>query len=166
VVTQLQRFRDAQAQRGSGFECALAEIQGGRKRGHWIWYVFPQLAGLGHSGMSQTYGIDGVAEADAYLRDPLLRGRLLTITIALVEQLRRGVSLESLMNSPIDVMKLVSSMTLFGEVARRLHAAEHLNDYDSLARLADEVLAKADAQRYPPCAFTLGQLGPDDGRKP
>ena len=120
--------------------------------------MFPQLAGLGHSGMSQTYGIDGVAEAEAYLRDPLLRGRLLTITIALVEQLRRGVSLESLMNSPIDAMKLVSSMTLFGHVARRLDAAEHLNDYDSLARVADEVLAKADAQGYTPCAFTLDRL--------
>jgi uncharacterized protein (DUF1810 family) len=158
VGTQLQRFKDAQAQRGSGFESALAEIQSGRKRGHWIWYVFPQLAGLGHSGMSQTYGIDGVAEAEAYLRDPLLRGRLLTITIALVEQLRRGVSIESVMNSSIDATKLVSSMTLFGHVARRLRAADHLNDYASLARLAGEVLAKADAQGFPPCAFTLGQL--------
>ena len=156
--TQLQRFTDAQSQRGSGFESALAEIQSGRKRGHWIWYVLPQLAGLGHSGMSQTYGIDGVAEAESYLRDPLLRGRLLTITIALVEQLRRGVSLESLMNSSIDAMKLVSSLTLFGHVARRLHAVEHLDDYASLARVADEVLAKADAQGYPPCAFTLGRL--------
>jgi len=165
-MPRLNRFHEAQSSAYAGYDAALTEIRAGGKRGHWIWYEFPQLAGLGHSGMSQTYGIDGVAEADAYLRDPLLRGRLLTITIALVEQLRRGVSLESLMNSPIDVMKLVSSMTLFGEVARRLHAAEHLNDYDSLARLADEVLAKADAQRYPPCAFTLGQLAPDDGRKP
>jgi len=155
---RLQRFKDAQAQRGSGFESALAEIQGGRKLGHWIWYVFPQLAGLGTSPMSQTYGIAGVAEAEAYLRDPLLRGRLLTITLAVVEQLRRGVSIESLMNSSIDAMKLVSSMTLFGHVARRLHAAEKLGDYASLARIADEVLAKADAQGYPPCAFTLDRL--------
>jgi len=154
----LQRFKDAQSQRGSGFESALAEIQGGRKLGHWIWYVFPQLAGLGHSGMAQTYGIDGVAEAEAYLRDPLLRGRLLTIALAVAEQLRRGVSLDSLMNSPIDAMKLVSSMTLFGHVAKRLQAAEHLHDCASLARIADEVLAKADAQRYPPCAFTLSRL--------
>ena len=155
---RLQRFKDAQAQRGSGFESALAEIQGGRKLGHWIWYVFPQLAGLGTSPMSQTYGIAGVAEAEAYLRDPLLRGRLLTITLAVVEQLRRGVSIESLMNSSIDAMKLVSSMTLFGHVARRLHAAEQLNDYASLARLADEVVATADAERYLPCAFTLSRL--------
>jgi uncharacterized protein (DUF1810 family) len=154
----LQRFKDAQDQRGSGFESALAEMQSGRKRGHWIWYVFPQLAGLGHSRMSQIYGIDGVAEAEAYLRDPLLRGRLLTITIALVEQLRRGVSLESLMNSSIDATKLVSSMTLFGHVAKRLEAAERLDDCASVARITDEVLADADRQGYPPCAFTLGRL--------
>jgi uncharacterized protein (DUF1810 family) len=154
----LQRFKDAQAQRGSGFESALSEIQSGRKRGHWVWYVFPQLAGLGQSAMSQRYGIDGIAEAEAYLRDPLLRGRLLTIALAVAEQLRRGVSIESLMNSPIDAAKLVSSMTLLGIVAKRLHATEKENDYAALARIADEVLAKADAEGYPPCSFTLNQL--------
>jgi uncharacterized protein (DUF1810 family) len=154
----LQRFKDAQSQRGSGFGAALAEMQSGRKRGHWIWYVFPQLAGLGQSAMSQTYGIDGVAEADAYLRDPLLRRRLLTIALAVAEQLRHGVSLESLMNSSIDATKLVSSMTLFGRVARRLQGTEGLDEYVSLARIADEVLAKADAEGYPPCAFTLSRL--------
>ena len=87
---RLQRFTDAQDQRGSGFESALAEMQSGRKRGHWIWYVFPQLAGLGQSSMAQIYGIDGVAEAEAYLRDPILRRRLLTIALAVAEQLRRG----------------------------------------------------------------------------
>jgi uncharacterized protein (DUF1810 family) len=158
VGAQLQRFKDAQSQRGSGFESALAEIQRGRKLGHWIWYVFPQLAGLGHSGMAQTYGIDGVAEAEAYLRDPLLRGRLLTITLAVAEQLRSGVSLESLMNSSIDALKLVSSMTLFGHLAKRLQAAENLRDCASLARIADEVLVKADAEGYLPCAFTLDRL--------
>jgi len=159
MSADLQRFKDAQDQRGSGFESALAEMQSGRKRGHWIWYVFPQLAGLGQSAMSRTYGIDGIAEAEAYLRDPLLRGRLLTIALAVAEQLRRGVSIESLMNSPIDATKLVSSMTLFGHVARRLLETEGLDDYASLARIADEVLAKADAEGYPPCAFTVDRLG-------
>jgi uncharacterized protein (DUF1810 family) len=158
MSADLQRFKDAQSYRGSGFDAALADMQSGRKRGHWIWYVFPQLAGLGQSTMSQTYGIDGIAEAEEYLRDPVLRGRLLTMTIAVSEQLRRGVSIESLMNSSIDATKLVSSMTLFGNVAKRLHAAERLDDYASLARLADEVLAIADAQGYPPCAFTLDRL--------
>jgi uncharacterized protein (DUF1810 family) len=155
---RLQRFTDAQDQRGSGFESALAEMQSGRKRGHWIWYVFPQLAGLGQSSMAQIYGIDGVAEAEAYLRDPILRRRLLTIALAVAEQLRRGVSLESLMNSSIDATKLVSSMTLFGHVAKRLHATEGLDEYASLAQIADNVLGKADAEGYPPCTFTLGRL--------
>ena len=156
--SRLQRFKDAQDQRGSGFESALAEMQSGRKRGHWIWYVFPQLAGLGLSAMSQTYGIDGVAEAEAYLRDQTLRRRLLTSTLAVAERLRRGVSIASLMNSSIDATKLVSSMTLFGAVAKRLHASEQIDEYASFARLADEVLAKADAEGYPRCAFTLGRL--------
>src|SRR5262245_13082134 len=102
-------------------------MQRGRKRGHWIWYVFPQLAGLGHSSMSQIYGIDGIAEAEAYVRDPVLRGRLLTITLAVAAQLRRGVSIESLMSSSIDAAKLISSMTLFGAVANRLHETEHVD---------------------------------------
>jgi uncharacterized protein (DUF1810 family) len=155
---RLQRFRDAQDQRGSGFESALAEIQRGRKLGHWIWYVFPQLAGLGQSAMSQRYGLDGVAEAEAYLRDLILRRRLLTITLAVAEQLRKGVSLESLMNSSIDATKLVSSMTLFADVAKRLQVADGLDEYASLARVADEVLAKADAEGYLPCAFTRSRL--------
>jgi len=154
----LQRFKDAQDQRGSGFEAALAEMQSGRKRGHWIWYVFPQLAGLGHLAMSQRYGIDGIAEAEAYLRDPLLRGRLLTIMLAVAEQLRRGASIESLMNSSIDATKLIASMTLFGNIAKRLHATEEESDYASLAGIADEVLARADAEGHPPCTFTLNQL--------
>jgi uncharacterized protein (DUF1810 family) len=155
---RLQRFKDAQDQRGSGFEAALAEMQSGRKRGHWIWYVFPQLSGLGRSAMSQAYGIEGVAEAEAYLRDPILRRRLLTIALAVVEQLRRGVSIGSLMNSSIDATKLVSSMTLFGHVAKRLQATERVDDYASLAGLADEVLAKAEAEGYKRCQFTLDGL--------
>jgi len=154
----LQRFKDAQQRRGSGFEAALSEIQSGRKQGHWIWYVFPQLAGLGHSAASREFGIDGVAEAEAYLRDPLLRSRLLTITIAVEEQLRQRISLESLMNSSIDVMKLVSSLTLFSRVAKRLRAEEGLSDYASLARIADTILAKADAQGYLPCQFTRDRV--------
>ena len=155
---RLQRFTDAQQQRGSGFEAALSEIQSGGKRGHWIWYVFPQLAGLGQSPAAREYGIQGLEEAQAYLRDPLLRSRLLTIAIAVLEQLRKRVSLESLMNSSIDATKLVSSMTLFGAVARKLHAAEGLGDYASLAAVSDDILERADAQGYPRCPFTLARL--------
>jgi uncharacterized protein (DUF1810 family) len=70
--SRLQRFKDAQDRPPSGFDAALAEMRAGAKRSHWIWYVFPQLAGLGSSAASLTYGLDGRAEAEEYLRDPVL----------------------------------------------------------------------------------------------
>ena len=62
----LQRFHDAQADSDSGFKTALAEMRSGRKRKHWIWYIFPQLAGLGRSGVAQYYGIQDLEEACEY----------------------------------------------------------------------------------------------------
>ena len=85
----LDRFRRAQAQSVDGFNTALGELQAGRKRSHWIWYIFPQLAGLGSSAMADRYALQGVAEAMEYLRDAMLRGRLLALTHALVTQLQR-----------------------------------------------------------------------------
>jgi uncharacterized protein (DUF1810 family) len=155
MSVRLDRFKHAQAEPGTGFESALSEIRSGGKRGHWIWYIFPQLAGLGYSSASRTYGIDGVAEAEEYLRDPLLRSRLLTMTSAVADQLARGVPLERVMGSSIDATKLVSSMTLFSNVARRLHESEPLDEYASLARVADVIV---DAAGVPPCRFTLDRL--------
>src|SRR6185295_14541875 len=107
----------------SGIAAALAEIDAGQKRGHWIWYVFPQLAGLGRSDMSQAYGIDGVGEAVEYLRDAVLRARLLSMVSALVAQRRTGSTrLTDIMASRLDAAKVMSSMTLFAAVASRLHA--------------------------------------------
>jgi len=144
----------------AGFESALAEIRAGGKRSHWIWYVFPQLAGMGHSAMSQTYGLDGIDEAEAYLRDPLLRSRLLTISSAIAEQSDRQPRpiLGRVMGASIDVAKLVSSMTLFGAIAKRLHAAEGLDEYASMAHVAERILVAAAAEGYPPCQFTLSRL--------
>src|ERR1700687_3097880 len=71
-VTRLERFKQAQDRQDSGFECALAEMQTDCKQGHWIWYVFPQLSGLGTSHLSQRYGINDLAEAAEYLHDPVL----------------------------------------------------------------------------------------------
>lgn len=161
-MSRLQRFKDAQDRPGSGFESALSEIRAGGKRGHWMWYVFPQLSGLGHSAASRTYGIEGIAEAEDYLRDPLLRSRLLTIATVVAEQVeQRGRhSLEWLMGSSIDATKLVSSLTLFGEVANQLHVAEGLDEYASIARVAKRILAVAAAEGYPPCQFTLSHLHP------
>jgi uncharacterized protein (DUF1810 family) len=159
VALQLQRFREAQDQAVSGFESALSEIREGGKRTHWIWYVFPQLSGLGQSPASITYGLSGIAEASEYLRDPFLRSRLLTIASAVAEQAgQRKVSLSKLMGSSIDAKKLVSSMTLFGNLAQQLHAEEAVDEYASLARVAGEILAVAGAEGYPPCQFTLARL--------
>ena len=157
---RLQRFKDAQDQPMAGFESALAEIRAGGKRSHWIWYVFPQLAGMGHSAMSHTYGLDGIDEAEAYLRDPLLRSRLLTIISAIAEQIDRQPRpiLGRVMGASIDVAKLVSSMTLFGAIAKRLHAAEGLDECASMAHVAERILVAAAAEGYPPCQFTLTRL--------
>src|ERR1017187_1422137 len=106
-MSGLERFRIAQDQSGSGFEAALAEIHDGGKRGHWIWYIFPQLTGLGMSSMSRTYAIRDVVEAKAYLRDEVLGSRLVTITTTVAEQVSWRTSLEVLMGSSIDAQKLV-----------------------------------------------------------
>jgi uncharacterized protein (DUF1810 family) len=156
----LDRFRSAQARSVDGFDTALAELKAGRKRSHWIWYIFPQLAGLGSSAMAVRYGLRGAAEAMDYLRDATLRGRLLALTNTLVTQLhgRPAPALRELMGSEIDALKLVSSMTLFGEVARRLGQVEPLADYEKLAANADAILAIASQQGFEECAATRGEL--------
>ena len=154
----LARFTEAQDRPGSGFDAALREIQTGAKQGHWIWYVFPQLSGLGMSSVSRTYGIHGLAEAEDYLRDVTLRSRLLTIATAVAAHLSQGVSVETLMGSSTDALKLVSSLTLFGYAARELHAAEGLAEYGTLARVAAAVLNAAELQGYGPCEYTLSRL--------
>ena len=152
----LDRFLAAQA---SDYDTALRELTSGRKESHWIWYIFPQLSGLGMSHMSQTYAIRDRDEAVAYLHHPLLSARLLEIATAVAEQLGTGVALGSLMGSSIDANKLVSSMTLFAEVGHTRPAGEGAASATALARTADAILAAAEAQGYSRCAFTLRQLG-------
>jgi uncharacterized protein (DUF1810 family) len=161
---ELDRYRSAQDRPGAGYAEALAEIRAGGKQGHWIWYVFPQLYGLGTSSLSRAYGIRGVDEAEAYLRDPVLRSRLLEITDAVARQLEAGRSLEAVMGSSIDVLKLVSSLTLFGGVARRLMLDESSPEYGALARVASTIVAQAAARGYPSCARTLAALESDQRR--
>lgn len=107
----LQRFLDAQQE---DYMQALAEVKNGKKRSHWIWYIFPQLKGLGMSYNSQYYGISGKEEAKAYLEHPVLGARLREITKALLDQ--HDVSVQKVFGS-LDAMKVLSSMTLFREVA-------------------------------------------------
>lgn len=103
----LERFKKAQAR---DYARALQEIKNGRKRSHWIWYIFPQLKTLGYSANAQYYGIANLAEAKAYLQDPLLRQRLIDITQALLQH--AGQSPEVILGG-IDAMKVRSCMTLF-----------------------------------------------------
>lgn len=157
----VMRFLEAQDQRSAGYASALAEIRSGGKQGHWIWYVFPQLAGLGQSAASVRYGIVDLPEARSYLQNETLRSRLLTITAAVAKQASGGYPLSAVMGSSIDVMKLVSSLTLFAHVARQLHAVEHLDAYHEFATTAENLLATATTQGYPACRFTLGRLEAD-----
>jgi uncharacterized protein (DUF1810 family) len=111
----LTRFHDAQnAGVPPALEVALAELRSGGKRSHWIWFVLPQLRSLGRSANAQLYGIADLAEARAYLADPLLHQRLEAVMEAIKEQLNQpGQSLEQLMGGGLDAAKTVSSLTLF-----------------------------------------------------
>jgi uncharacterized protein (DUF1810 family) len=104
----LQRFRSAQA---GTYEAALGELRAGHKRGHWIWFVFPQAAGLGTSEMSRRYAIGSLAEARAYLADAVLGPRLDACCEALLA-LGGDAAIDTVMGG-IDALKLCSSMTLF-----------------------------------------------------
>jgi uncharacterized protein (DUF1810 family) len=106
----LSRFLEAQ--RGSYAE-ALAEIRSGAKRSHWMWFLFPQIAGLGHSPMAQRYAIRDEAEAIAYLAHPVLGARLREITAALE---KISVPDADRVFGGTDTMKLRSSLTLFAYV--------------------------------------------------
>lgn len=105
----LQRFIDAQNERQT-YERALAELRAGRKTSHWMWFVFPQLAGLGQSEMSRHYAIGSLEEARAYLDHPLLGPRLIECCEALLSHYEE--SAEQVLGG-IDAIKLRSSMTLF-----------------------------------------------------
>jgi uncharacterized protein (DUF1810 family) len=92
-------------------ERAVAELRAGRKQGHWMWFVFPQLRGLGHSPTAQRYAISGLAEAQAYAADPQLGARLREAAQALLALGPEASAVDVL--GPIDAMKLRSCATLF-----------------------------------------------------
>ncbi len=108
----LQRFVDAQDR---VYAAVLDELGHGQKRTHWMWFVFPQLAGLGHSPMAQRYAISGLDEASAYLAHPVLGPRLRECTER--ANAVAGRSAHDIFSSPDD-MKFQSSMTLFAEVEK------------------------------------------------
>ena len=154
----IERFKLAQDQPEAGFDRALSELRAGQKTSQWMWYVFPQFGGLGQSETSRFYAIQSVAEALEYLRDPLLRTRLLLIASEVVRQHRAGVALRQLMGSPVDLLKLVSSMTLFGAVTRKMPPTGSDDACLQIAHAAEEILQEAKAEGYPPCQYTLKRI--------
>jgi uncharacterized protein (DUF1810 family) len=134
----LERFLQAQ-DRGT-YEQALGELRAGAKRSHWMWFVFPQVAGLGRSATAQQYAISGLPEAQAYLDHPVLGPRLVECAQALLDL---GTTDAVRVLGPVDAVKLRSSMTLFeraepeagvfGAVLDRFFAGER--DEATLTRL-------------------------------
>jgi uncharacterized protein (DUF1810 family) len=106
-MKDINRFLEAQE---TTYQQALQEVKSGRKTSHWIWYIFPQIEGLGQSYASHYYGIEDIEEAKAYLQQPLLKQRLLEISNALLE-VEGKTSFEIF--GTLDAIKVQSSMTLF-----------------------------------------------------
>ena len=125
-VYDLKRFLRAQEYESGGYEDALQEIQNGRKRKHWIWYIFPQINGLGHSDYSEYYGIKSLEEARAYMEDKRLGERLREITDALLKI--EGKAATEILGG-IDSMKVRSSMTLFDLISPHDIFEKVLNKY-------------------------------------
>ena len=107
----LQRFHEAQE---NTYGQALKELQNGRKETHWMWFIFPQLKGLGSTDYSLYYGINGKEEAIAYLKDPVLKERLIVLCETLLEL---EINDPEKIFSRIDAVKLRSCMTLFDAVS-------------------------------------------------
>ena len=122
-MEQLDRFIKAQE---NTYLVALKEIKNGRKQSHWMWYIFPQIKGLGMSETSRYYGIDGEEEAKAYLDNEILGSRLREITSELLK-----LNIDNPVNifGTIDAMKLKSSMTLFDYVSEDKIFSQVLNKY-------------------------------------
>jgi uncharacterized protein (DUF1810 family) len=159
----LARFHEAQTSRRAGYDAALAEIRAGGKRSHWIWYIFPQIEGLGRSSTARAYAIQDLGEACAYLRDPSLRARYEEIVAAVSAQLTRGIRVEDLMGSQIDALKLVSSLTLFRAAAEQL--AREAPTFAPLAERVAALLEQTDRQGYSACDFTLARIADESSKE-
>ncbi len=149
----LQRFIIAQNSHAA-FSNALREIQNGQKTGHWIWYVFPQLQGLGTSSTSKTYAIADLEEACAYLQNDQLFKNYFMVTTEVEKQLKT-IPLDQLMNGTTDAKKLISSLTLFQLAAQQLAMENHANQdqYIELSQKCQNILDKVDI-----CLATLDKI--------
>jgi uncharacterized protein (DUF1810 family) len=133
----LQRFVAAQ-DAGGTYEHAAAELRSGRKNSHWMWFVFPQIVGLGYSPAARTYAITSLAEAQAYLVYPVLGARLVECAVILTGL--SGRTAEQIFGE-VDAMKLRSSMTLF------MHAAPDEPVFQVLEQYFDGIPDSATEQR-------------------
>ena len=127
-MADLNRFLHAQDDFGI-YRQALREMKAGRKTSHWIWFIFPQLKGLGHSYNSIYYGIESLKEAEDYLADPVLGKRLREITSEVLSH--KDDDILVIMGSGIDAKKFRSSMTLFDAVCPNDIFAEALEAFFS-----------------------------------
>ncbi len=141
-MDDLARFRAAQ---DGVYDGALRELRAGRKTGHWMWFIFPQLRGLGRSATATRFGIADLAEARAYLRDPVLGPRLAACAGAL---LGHGTATAEDILGPVDALKLRSSATLFRAAGD-----------PRTARLMQALLDRFHGGQ--PCPLTLAALGDD-----
>lgn len=130
-MANLNRFLQAQDDFDT-YRHAFREMKAGRKTTHWMWFVFPQLKGLGRSYNSIYYGIESLKEAEEYLADPVLGKRLREITSAVLSH--KGEDIEAVMGGRTDTMKFRSSMTLFDAVCPGDIFAEALDVFFSGAR--------------------------------
>jgi uncharacterized protein (DUF1810 family) len=155
----LARFHEAQAGEWGGYATALAEMLAGRKDSHWIWYIFPQIDGLGRSSTARQFALRDLDEACEYLCDPLLCRHYEEMANAVAEHLSRGAPVEELMGGSTDSYKLVSSVTLFRAAAERLAKEGVSPDFSRIAERCEAILERTSTQGYPPCKFTLERCG-------
>jgi uncharacterized protein (DUF1810 family) len=149
----LERFHDGYR---NDYVEALDEVNSGRKRTHWMWYIFPQIAGLGSSPAAVRYAIRNRAEAEAFLRDPVLGPGYRTLVHAVWQQTcERGITVRELFGRPDD-QKLVSSLTLFADIATDLG-----DDWVDTVTKANEILDHAVLQGLPRCVTTQRFLAAD-----
>ncbi len=149
----LERFHDGYRR---DYDQALSEINHGRKRSHWMWFIFPQVTGLGSSPTAAHYAIRNRAEAEAFLRDPILGPGYRTLVDVVWQQvIGGGISVRTLFGRPDD-QKLVSSLTLFAGIASDLGDA-----WAPTVAKADEVLDRAESQGLPRCPTTQRFLDAD-----
>jgi uncharacterized protein (DUF1810 family) len=149
--SDLERFHDGYR---SDFDQALSEINRGRKSSHWMWFMFPQVTGLGSSPTAALYAIRDRAEAEAFLNDSALGPGYRTLVDAVWQQvIGRGVTVRELFGRPDD-HKLVSSLTLFAGIASDLG-----DEWALTVAKAAEVLDRAESQGLPRCPTTQRFLG-------